>query len=116
MSVLISGPGIHLHPYLLYYICRHAGGASKASLDTHAILRTKILRAGSYGFMTLVAKIEDISFFMDVRAFTHVFLAIFRLRNAWPNSFIKHTLIRFRRNFPKFTKLYDIDHWPFENV
>ena len=39
-------------------------------------------------------------------------------RTALPSFFfIKHTLIRFGENFPKFTKLYGIDHWPtFENI
>ena len=67
--------------------------------------------------MSPVSKIEEVLFFIHVRAFTHVFLAILKLRTAWPSIFIKHTLIRFGKNFPKFTKLYGIDHWPaFKNI
>ena len=43
--------------------------------------------------------------------------SISKLRTALPSFFIKHTLIRFGKDFPKFTKLYGFDHWPtFENI
>ena len=65
MSVLISGAGIHPHPYLLYYADHNAGGAPKVSLDTNAIVQINMLRAGSYVFMSPVSKIEGI--FIHVR-------------------------------------------------
>ena len=46
-------------------------------LDTNAILCTNILRAGPYGFLSPVSKVEGM----------HVVLAILKLRTAWPSFF-----------------------------